>query len=247
VHEAIQGKDLLDGTTLCVPNSAKSLDTSSGINGLRLAFAESVFFDDVDPEVESAVRDTKEIFSSLGALINGIEIPEVSEADSISDRYHEMSVEAYSVNKDLFEKHPNEIDVVMTWILDGNDVTTQRFYDLIRKRYELSNQVAERLKDVDALLVPTTQITAHPLSEVDGDAQTYYGYMDKYSRNTSLGNYLKLCGISVCCGFSSEGLPIGLMIYAKPFEEETVFRVASAFESSTNWSDQHPDLSWIEN
>ena len=246
VHDAMQGRDPLDETTLSVYQSGNIINIDSEIAGLRLAFAESVFFDDVDSEVETTVRGSKDVFSSKGALVSSIEIPEMTEANSMADRYLEMSVEACSVNNDLFEKHPNEIDVVMTWLLDGQEVTSQKYLELIRKRYELTQRVDERLQDVDALLVPTTQITAHPLGKVDGDAETYYQYMDKYSRNTSLGNYLKFCSISIYCGFSSEGLPIGLMIYAKSFDEEIALRVANAFESSTIWSSRHPDLAWAE-
>ena len=63
-----------------------------------------------------------------------------------------------------------------------------------------------------------------------------------YLRNTSIGNILNLCGLSVPCGFTKKGLPIGLMIYAKPFQEEMAFRVGHAFQQATEWHLQTPNL-----
>jgi aspartyl-tRNA(Asn)/glutamyl-tRNA(Gln) amidotransferase subunit A len=66
----------------------------------------------------------------------------------------------------------------------------------------------------------------------------------RYLRNTSIGNILNLCGLSVPCGFTSQGLPIGLMIYGKPFHEDMVLRIGYAFEQATDWHKRVPDLSW---
>ena len=60
-----------------------------------------------------------------------------------------------------------------------------------------------------------------------------------------IGNILDLCGVSVPCGLTSGGLPIGLMIYAKPFAEDMALRVAYAYEQATEWHRRHPDLSWV--
>ena len=66
----------------------------------------------------------------------------------------------------------------------------------------------------------------------------------RFHRNTGIGNILNLCGVSVPCGFTSMGLPIGLMIYAKPFREDMALRVAYAYEQATPWHTHHPDLAW---
>jgi aspartyl-tRNA(Asn)/glutamyl-tRNA(Gln) amidotransferase subunit A len=61
-----------------------------------------------------------------------------------------------------------------------------------------------------------------------------------------VGNILNLCGVSLPCGFTREGLPIGLMIYAKPFQEDMALRIARAYECATEWHRRHPDLAWAE-
>jgi len=59
-----------------------------------------------------------------------------------------------------------------------------------------------------------------------------------------VGNLLNLCAVSVPCGFTAEGLPIGLMIYATPFQEDVALRVAYAYEQATEWHKRRPDLAW---
>jgi aspartyl-tRNA(Asn)/glutamyl-tRNA(Gln) amidotransferase subunit A len=65
-----------------------------------------------------------------------------------------------------------------------------------------------------------------------------------YLRNTAIGNILNLCGLSVPCGLTADGLPIGLMIYARPFQEDTLLRVGHAYQQATEWHLRPPDLTW---
>jgi len=115
---------------------------------------------------------------------------------------------------------------------------------LLRRYAELQEEVKWTLRDVDALIVPTTMAAARPLAAIDASNEAYMDYNMRVHRNTGLGNILNLCGVSVPCGFTSEGLPIGLMIYAKPFAEDMALRVAYAFEQETEWHTRHPDLTW---
>ena len=68
---------------------------------------------------------------------------------------------------------------------------------------------------------------------------------DDIKRNTAIGNILNMCGLSVPCGFTKQGLPIGLMVYAKPFQENLVLRAGYAFQQTTDWHRRGPDLSWV--
>src|SRR5262249_35744734 len=118
------------------------------------------------------------------------------------------------------------------------------YFALIRRYAALRAGVQRTLRDVDALIVPTTMIPARPLSVIDRSLESYAEHNGKYLRNTSIGNILNLCGISLPCGFTREGLPIGLMVYARPFQEEMALRVAYAYEQATEWHARQPDLTW---
>ena len=76
-----------------------------------------------------------------------------------------------------------------------------------------------RFDDVDVLLCPATMIAAHPLAEAMSEIATYSRLNLSYLRNTAIGNILNLCGLSVPCGTTGDGLPVGLMVYARPFGE----------------------------
>ena len=67
-----------------------------------------------------------------------------------------------------------------------------------------------------------------------------------YAISTKIGNALDFCGLSIPCGFSGEGLPIGLQIYAKPFHEEMAIRVGNAFQAATRWHLEQPATSFVE-
>jgi len=110
---------------------------------------------------------------------------------------------------------------------------------------KLRSKAINTLMDVDALIVPTTPIPALPTAEVDADIETYSERNLSYLRNTAIGNVLNMCGLSVPCGYTKQGLPIGLMIYAKPFQENVVLRAGYAFQQATDWHQRRPDLAWV--
>jgi Asp-tRNA(Asn)/Glu-tRNA(Gln) amidotransferase A subunit family amidase len=97
---------------------------------------------------------------------------------------------------------------------------------------------------VDALLVPTTMIPARPIADIDATRETYADHNMRYLRNTTIGNFLNLCAVSLPCGVTRAGLPIGLMVYAKPFQEDVALRVAHAYEQATEWHRRRPALDW---
>ena len=102
------------------------------------------------------------------------------------------------------------------------------------------------LADVDALLVPTTPIPALPIQALADNMDVYTRHNLLYLRNTAIGNILGLCAVSVPCGFTAGGMPVGLMIYAKPFHEQTALRIGHAFQQISDWHRRAPDLAWAE-
>jgi aspartyl-tRNA(Asn)/glutamyl-tRNA(Gln) amidotransferase subunit A len=108
----------------------------------------------------------------------------------------------------------------------------------------LRAKAAQALGGIDALLVPTTPIPAKPAAEIDTDFDNFLAHNLLYLRNTSIGNVLNFCGLSVPCGFTRSGLPIGLQIYGKPFQENLILRLGYAYQQVTDWHRRMPDLSW---
>jgi aspartyl-tRNA(Asn)/glutamyl-tRNA(Gln) amidotransferase subunit A len=245
VYQALQGMDSRDDSTLGVsPHDALS-GLRDGVNGLRIGFGETLFFDGVDAEVEKLVRRAGEVFRSLGAQLINVAVPEVAEAWAEEKRPLLIAAEACAANRELLDKHLDALDpVIGPRMIAGRGLSAPDYHALVRRYAELRERVRWTLRDVDALLVPTTMTAARPLAEIDTSFENYLDYNVKYHRNCGVGNILNLCAVSVPCGFTSEGLPVGLMIYAKPLEEDMALRVAYAYEQATEWHARHPDLAW---
>jgi aspartyl-tRNA(Asn)/glutamyl-tRNA(Gln) amidotransferase subunit A len=88
-------------------------------------------------------------------------------------------------------------------------------------------------------------VPALPVALLDASMEVYSERNLQYLRNTAIGNVLNLCALSLPCGFNSQGLPLGLMIYGKPFQEDMVLRIGYALERATDWHRRVPPLSWI--
>ena len=246
VYQALQGADLGDETTVGVPPHDVLGDLRRGVKGLRIAFGETVFFDDVDSEIDRAVRQAGQVFRGLGAHVDGMAVPEVGLAIGEQKRALMVAAEALAVNGRLLDEHFDTLDpVVVSRMAAGRALTASDYFAVMRRWATLRAQIIRTLADVDALLVPTTMAPARPVSVVDATPESYAEHNAKYLRNTSLGNILNLCAVCLPCGFTPEGLPIGLMIYAKPFDEAMALRVAWAYEQATEWHARRPDLSWV--
>jgi aspartyl-tRNA(Asn)/glutamyl-tRNA(Gln) amidotransferase subunit A len=245
VYQALQGIDLHDETTVGVTPHDALRRLTAGVRGLRIALGETLFFDGVDPEVEKAVREAGRVFRTLGAHVESVAVPEVAEAWAEAKRPLLIAAEACAVNAELLDHHLDALDpVIGPRMITGRGLSAPDYVALLRRYAELRDRVRETLGDVDALIVPTTMIPARPLATIDESFERYMEHNIQYYRNTGIGNLLNLCAVSLPCGVSAEGLPIGLMAYAKPFQEDMALRVAHAYEQATAWHDRRPDLAW---
>ena len=246
VYQCLQGFDANDETTWGLAAQDVLNDLKDGVRGMRLAFAETVFWEDVDPEVETAVRECGRVFEALGARVSSIEFSEAQQARQLNSKGLIIAAEAYTLNKKWLEEHFDRLDpIVAHRMIKGKAVETGEYLQNNLTWSKLRSKAINTLMDVDALIVPTTPIPALPTAEVDADIETYSERNLSYLRNTAIGNVLNMCGLSLPCGFTKQGLPIGLMIYAKPFQENVVLRAGYAFQQATDWHRRRPDLAWV--
>jgi aspartyl-tRNA(Asn)/glutamyl-tRNA(Gln) amidotransferase subunit A len=245
VHQALQGPDFADESTVGVPPHDVLGTLKAGVKGLRLAFGETVFFDDVDAEIVAAVREAGRVLRGLGASVDGLAIPEAAEAMAEQRRASMIAAEALAVNGRMIDEQFDQLDpVVAHRMKGGRTLSATDYFVVIRQWAALRERVRRTLADVDAVLVPATMSPPRPVAAIDATSESYMDANGRYLRNTSLGNILNLCATVVPCGFTRDGLPIGLMVYAKPFDEATALRVAYAYEQATDWHARRPDLGW---
>ena len=245
VYQALHGADLEDETTTGVGPHDTLRALKAGVKGLRVAFGETVFFDGVEDEVARAVRDAGHVLRDLGARVDSVAVPEVAEAVGEQRRAQMIAAEALAVNGPLLDERFDALDPVVAHRMEMGRQLSGTDYFVVRRQWAaLRERVRHTLGDVDALLVPATMIPPRPVAAIDASIEAYGDANLRYLRNTAVGNILDLCAVTLPCGFTGRGLPLGLMIYAKPFDEATALRVAWAYEQATDWHARRPDLAW---
>jgi aspartyl-tRNA(Asn)/glutamyl-tRNA(Gln) amidotransferase subunit A len=246
VYDAIAGLDPEDESTRDYEASDVLSRLEDGVTGLRLAFAETVFFDSADEEVAALVRATGDVFTNLGAEVGSIAFPQAQQAVELNPRGLVIAAEAYTLNRELLDNRFDELDPVVAFrMIKGAETAAHEYLRVELEWKKLRDGTMQRLADVDALLCPTVMIPASPVAEVMQDMESYGKRNLQCLRNTSIGNMLDLCAVTVPCGFTKAGLPVGLMIYGKSFDEAKALRIAHAFQRATDWHAYTPNLDWF--
>ena len=243
VHEVLQGEDARDDSTVGIQPEDVMADLKRGARGLRVGIPQHAFFDDLDPEVEKAVMAAADVFRDLGAQVVNVPYPEAAEAAAMS--FVLNGAQAAVIHETRIDTMLDLMDPVVgpRMLADREHLATD-YLKAVSQMNALRASQMETLRDVDVVLSPTTKIPAAPVAAVDESMETYMDYAAKYMACTNIGNRLGLCGLSVNCGFSASGLPIGLLINGKPFTERVVLRAGYAYEQATHWKNLRPDLSW---
>lgn len=244
LYDVIRGPDPEDPTTLGQPIEGASDDLDLDLRGVRLCVPREFFWDEADPETEAAVRATAQVFAELGAYVDEISLEPLDQLSELRARGTLTNVETCVRFAAELDNHFDEFDpIVSARMIEGRDISAVDYLALQMAWRQLRIDALDALEDVDALLTPTTPFPAPLLSETDDDQGAYWRINGLCLRNTSAANLLGLCAISVPCGFTHGGLPIGLQLIAKPWQERRLLRLAQAFESATQWHHQVPDLS----
>jgi len=260
--EAIGGHDKLDSSSveMDVPAYAKNLDSDPSLAGMKLGLPKEYFVEGMDPEVEKAVRIAVAHCKSLGAEIVDVSLPHTPYAIAV---YYIIATAEASANLARFDgiryglrvdgKDPLELygktraagfgAEVKRRIILGTYVLSSGYYDAYYKRAQkvrtlIRNDFAEAFKQCDAILAPVAPTLAYKLGEKTGDPLKMY--LDDIL--TTPVNLAGNCALSLPCGFSSDGLPIGLQIIGDSFDEETILKVGHAYEQTTEWHGQKPEL-----
>ena len=243
VYEAMQGHDPADSTTRGQTPHDVTNGIDRGVSGLTLGVPRAVFWEDCDAEVERLVRDAIAHIESLGATVVDIEFEQAESARRLNPRGLVIAAEAYDVNRRLVDSSFDELDPIVAFrIVKGRDIPAHEYLATVRAWEELRAETVAALDGIDGLLCPTVMVPPVPVADALASTETYAERNLQTLRNTSIGNILALCGLSVPCGFTASGLPVGLMIYGKPFDEAPVLRVGHAYQRSTDWHRRHPAL-----
>ena len=217
-------------------------DLEGEVAGLRLCFPREYFWVDVDTEVEAAVRASAQVFAGLNVNVDEISLEVLDDLVEWRAGPNTTAVEAYRYHRENFERYFDRFDpIVSERILDGHEILATDFLQQLMDRTALRRKALTALENVDFLITPTTPFAAPVLEEIDRDG-VYFPTNGLCLRNTIAANLLDLCAVSLPCGFTRDGLPIGLQLIGHPHDEARLLRLARAFEQATDFHRQTPDL-----
>ena len=258
--QVIAGADDRDSTNVPEPVPDYSAALSGDVKGLRIGLPREYQVEGLDPEVKAATDAAVKQLEALGAEVKEISLPHTEYA--IGTYYIIATAEA-SANLARFEgvrygarldgADPEEMnrktrgagfgEEVKRRIILGTYVLSSGYYDAYYLRAQkvrtlIRQDFLKAFEEVDLIASPTTPTPAFKIGEKAGDPLQMY-LSDIYTISCNLAG---LCGISVPCGFSKAGLPIGLQLLGKPFGEPDLLRAAHAYEQATDWHTHRPNL-----
>jgi aspartyl-tRNA(Asn)/glutamyl-tRNA(Gln) amidotransferase subunit A len=256
----ISGHDPKDSTSSPekVPDFTKTLKRD--VKGLKIGLPKEYFIEGIDPEIEKSVRAAADLYKKLGAEIKPVSLPHtehsvavyyivaVAEASSNLGRFDGVEYGLRVPTKDLREmyfetRNQGFGQEAKRRILLGTFVLSAGYYEayylkgqkvrtLIRQDFE------KAFKEVDLILSPTSPTTAFKIGEKVSDPIAMY-LSDIF---TIPANLAGIPAMSVPCGFTSSGLPMGMQLMARPFDESTMLCAAYAFEQELGVYKMKPEL-----
>jgi len=226
----IAGYDQLDPTTVDVPvpdyTGALKRETSK----LRLGIPRALFYENLDPEVAKAVEQAVDDLRKFCNSATETKLPPTPSIVPI------VGAEAYAYHAKWIAESPDRYQsFTRDRIIGLADVKAPAYAEALRQTNLLRREITKEFSRVDLLITPTMPRPAETFAQSKN--------FDPIGiRNTSPFDILGLPTISVPCGFTNSGLPIGLQISGAPFAESTVLALARAYERETEWHRRRPEL-----
>jgi aspartyl-tRNA(Asn)/glutamyl-tRNA(Gln) amidotransferase subunit A len=236
IMQSIAGYDPDDPYSSNVPTNDYVAQLQNGVRGWRVAFASRGHFAQADGEVLEAVRSAAKVLEQLGARVDEIEIENAEEWWRTNGTMTTSDGAAY--HHERLRDQPEDFGVdVRTRLTNGSRVSSTE-YALARRTQTLARHWAGKFFDTyDILLTPTTPSVASKLNSTDAVETAKL-----LTRFTAPFNLTGLPALSLPCGFTGSGLPIGLQIVSRHWGEAKVLQAGFAFEQATEWHKKKPAL-----
>lgn len=245
IFDAIAGYDPRDPNSVSGPPSQATATLITGpegrdvlsLQGLKLGVPQEAFVAPLDPQVRAAWRAALLVLQEVGAEVIDVELPLAT-----MDMYRTIQMPEASLahmQKGWLSEHRDDYtDLTLKRLLQGQQISAVDYLHAQHQRRIFSTNMRSVLRRVNALVLPTLPIPAIPIEQTHQEID-----IDGVSENATLAllrlnmpfNLTGLPAISFPCGFTDNGLPMGLQVAGKPFEEATVLRIAHAYQQLTDW------------
>jgi aspartyl-tRNA(Asn)/glutamyl-tRNA(Gln) amidotransferase subunit A len=230
------GYDSQDPASINMPGGDYLIHIEDGINGWRVALAKGEYVEAADSEVLMAVNQAAQVFRDLGAQVQEVDLSWLEQLAQANSQMTQADGAAF--HRERLKNHPDWFGADVLQRLQSGAALSSSDYALARRQQAEGRRRFELFfEDFDVVLLPTTPIPA-PLIEGTGAIQA----ARQLTRFTAPFNLTGLPALSIPCGFTKTGLPMGLQIIAKHWGEAKILQAGYAFEQATQWSLRHPNM-----
>jgi len=243
--QAIAGYDPLEPSTVPVPVADYTAQLGQAVRGLKMGMPTNHYFELLDPEVERSVHQAIAALEGLGVELREVSLPMMQYVGAL--RIAGMADSVVTHEPFLAKGRQDYGPDVLYRTLAGQFVLARDYSKAMKVQRLIKEEHARVLQEVDVLVTPTAPVPAPPIGaqtvNLGGTAHRVRGPgSGVISKNTSPSNATGLPAITVPCGFTAAGLPIGLQLIGRPFEEALLLQVAHAYEAVSPARGRHPDV-----
>jgi len=235
--QVMAGYDPDDPSSMDVPVDNYLRAIEAGVKGWRVALAVGEYIEISEPEVLAAVREAANMFGTLGAKVDEVDMSWLREAALANGQMTQADGAAF--HRERLEGQPKLFGADVRQRLEtGRDLSSGEYALARRKQVEVRRRSETFFRQYDVLLLPTTPIPALLIDDIENSASQ----APALTRFTAPFNLSGLPALSIPCGFTTTGLPIGLQIVSGPWQEVKVLQAGHVYEVATEWHKQKPAL-----
>ncbi len=239
---AIAGWDSRSPIAIAEPGNVLRRSLERDFKNVRIAWSPDLGTLPVDPRVTAAIEKQRHVFEDLGCLVEEAE-PDFKDADEI---FKVLRAWAFELNfSELLASHPDQLKDSVIWnIREGQKLSGPQIGKIERKRTELYHRLRRFMQKYDFIVLPVSQVPPFDVNQEyiteinDVEMETYIDWMKSCYYITTTGHP----AISVPCGFTPDGLPVGLQIVGRHRDDFGVLQMARAFEKNTEFWKQKPPV-----
>jgi aspartyl-tRNA(Asn)/glutamyl-tRNA(Gln) amidotransferase subunit A len=240
--QLMAGPDPEDSTASSAPVPDYMAAAAASIKGLRIGVPTSFYVDDLDPEVARIMDETIAVLKREGADIVKVELPDQRQISSASQLV--LAVEAAAFHKRWLIERPQDFGPqVLMRLQNGLAIPGVTYLEAMRWRGAALAAHVAATSDVDAVIAPVSPVPAPTIAESDiGNTPGAEAVIQRLTRFTRPVNYLGLPSLAIPSGFTKGGLPVGMQLIGRSFDEATLLTIGAAFQRATDFHARVPSL-----
>ena len=236
------GADPQDSTAVAMPVPDYMAATKGSLKGMRIGVPTAFYVDDLDSEVARVLDETIAVFKREGADIVQVELPDQRQLSSASQLV--LAAEAAAFHKRWLIERPQDYGPqVLMRLHNGLAIPAITYLEAMRWRGPALSAHMAAVDGVDAVIAPVSPIPAPTITESDvGNGPDAEAVIQRITRFTRPVNYLGLPSLSIPSGFTRSGLPVGMQLIGRSFDEATLLQIGAAFQRATDYHARVPQL-----